>query len=59
MAIDPDELRQRCRNAHPVDRNIILQCADEIERLRAVLESIAETGGEVERVQAAEALEET
>jgi hypothetical protein len=41
----PDELRARCRNAHPVDRNIILQCADEIERLRSVLEDIADHGG--------------
>jgi uncharacterized membrane protein len=114
MAIDPEELRAKCRNAHPVDAAIIMQCADEIERLlgkielltadnaslahrlcnavdrtdkaensciaahrelralrethytadeierlRAALETIAETGGEIERLQAAEALEET
>jgi hypothetical protein len=45
MAITPDELRARCRNAHPVDARTILQCADEIERLRAVLELIADHGG--------------
>jgi hypothetical protein len=57
--MSPNDLRDRYRHDRPIDRAIIMQAADEIERLRAVLESIAETGGEVERVQAAEALEET
>jgi hypothetical protein len=35
--ITPDELRQRCRNAHPVDAAIIMQCADGIERLERKL----------------------
>jgi hypothetical protein len=38
MKTTPDELRQRCRNAHPVDAAIIMQCADEIERLLGKIE---------------------
>jgi hypothetical protein len=59
MKTTPDELRDRYRHDRPIDRAIIMQAADEIERLRAVLETIADTGGEIERLQAAEALEET
>jgi len=53
-----NELRNR-QHDRPIDRNIMLQAADEIERLRSVLETIADTGGEIEREQAREALEET
>jgi hypothetical protein len=41
----PDELRDACRNAHPVDARLMLQAADEIERLRETLELIAYYGG--------------
>jgi hypothetical protein len=37
MKTTPEELRAKCRNAHPVDAAIIMQAADEIERLRACL----------------------
>jgi rhodanese-related sulfurtransferase len=43
----PNELRDRCRNAHPVDAKIILECADEIERLRAALAVLRDYGGKV------------
>jgi hypothetical protein len=44
----PNELITELRNRQhdrPIDRNIILQAADEIERLRAVLELIRDKGG--------------
>jgi hypothetical protein len=43
--IKPNELRDRYRHDRPIDRAIIMQAADEIERLRAVLELIADHGG--------------
>jgi len=42
----PDELRSACRNAHPVDARLMLQAADEIERLRSALETIRDFGGD-------------
>jgi len=41
----PTELRSACRNAHPVDARRLLAAANEIERLRTVLETIADNGG--------------
>jgi uncharacterized membrane protein len=53
-----NELRNR-KHDRPIDRAIMTRAADEIERLRSVLETIADTGGEIEREQAREALGET
>ena len=42
--ITPDEIRAKCRNAHPVDALVLLRCAEEIERLRGELEWIMVQG---------------
>jgi len=38
--ITPDEIRQRTRNAHPVDALVLLRCAEEIERLQGELADV-------------------
>jgi len=38
--ITPDEIRAKCRNAHPVDALVLLKCAEEIERLQGELAGV-------------------
>jgi len=40
----PDEIRSWCRNAHPVDAQRLIACADEIERLRGALRLVLYNG---------------